>query len=124
VRLFPVENRNAATLLGLIGENIHAESTIVSDGWRAYGGIKLMKQQYTHQFVNHNMHFVDPADPNVHTQGIEGTWSAIKRSMRHLQGTSRDLFPTYLFQYMFRRFHGNTKIFQHLLEEIRIQYPL
>jgi transposase-like protein len=75
-------------------------------------------------FVNHKLYFVDPADPNVHTQGIEGTWSAIKRSMRHLQGTSRDLFPTYLYQYMYRRAHDNTKIFQHLLEEIRIQYPL
>jgi hypothetical protein len=52
VRLFPVENRNAETLLGLIGENIHAKSTIVSDGWRAYGEIKLMKQQYSTCFAD------------------------------------------------------------------------
>jgi hypothetical protein len=68
VRVFPVEKRDAATLLALIAANIYPQSSIVSDGWKAYGGINAMQQQYNHRFVNHKLYFVDPADPNVHTQ--------------------------------------------------------
>ena len=67
---------------------------------------------------------MNPADPLVHTQGIEATWGALKTSLRHLHGTNRNMLPSYLYQYMFRRYHNNQKIFQHILEEIRIQFPV
>jgi hypothetical protein len=47
-----------------------------------------------HRWVNHRMYFVDPADRQVHTQGIEATWGALKSDLRHLHGTNKDLFPT------------------------------
>ena len=124
VRFFPVQQRNADTLLPIIAANIEPGSLIISDGWAAYGGIKQMQQKFDHRFINHKLFFVDPNDRQIHTQGIEATWGALKTSMRHLCGTNRDLFPTYLFQYAFRRRHDNTKIFQHLLEEMRLQYPV
>ena len=124
IRFFHVADRTAATLLPKIAANVEAGSTIVSDGWAVYGGVVNLQQQYNHQWVNHNMHFVDPNNPNVHTQGIEATWGALKTSLRHLHGTNKAMLPSYLYQYMFRRYHNNIKIFQHLLEEMRTQYQL
>lgn len=124
VRLFPVEDRSSNTLLPIIAQNVKPRSIVVSDGWASYGGISTLSDRFKHSWVNHRIEFVNSNDPTVHTQSIEATWGAIKRSMHHLSGTSVELFPTYLFQYMFRRFHNNEKIFQHILEEIRIQYPV
>ena len=123
VRFFQVTDRTAATLLPIIADNIEAESTVISDGWAAYGGIRNLQQNYEHRWVNHRIHFVDPTDRTILTQEIEATWGALKSGLRHLHGTSQALFSTYLYQYMFRRFHENKKICQHLLEEIREQYP-
>ena len=95
-----------------------------SDGWAAFGGINAMQQQFTHQWFNHQLHFVHPDNPQVHTQSIEATWRALKNGLRHLHGSSPELLPTYIFQHIFRRAHGNKKIFQHILEEIRINYPV
>lgn len=120
VRFFPVQRRDAATLLPIIADNIEAGSLIISDGWAAYGGIRHLQNQYEHQWVNHRLFFVDPNDREIHTQGIEATWGALKTSLRHLHGTNPELLPTYLFQYMFRRFYNNQKIFQHLLEETEL----
>ena len=123
VQFFHVADRTANTLLPIIAANVAPGSTIVSDGWATYGGVNNLQLQYNHQWVNHRLNFVDPADPMVHTQGIEATWGALKTSLRHLHGTNKDMLPSYLYQYMFRRFHNN-KIFQHILEEIRIQFPV
>ena len=123
VRFFTVADRSAATLLPIIADNIEAGTTIISDGWAAYGVINQLQQNYD-QWVNHRLFFVDPNDNQVHTQGIEATWGALKRSLKHLSGTHSEMLPTYLYQYLFRRYHSNEKIFQHLLEQIRIQYPV
>jgi hypothetical protein len=53
VRLFPVQRRNADTLLPIIAENIALGSTIISNGWDAYGGIRLMQQQFNHRYNLH-----------------------------------------------------------------------
>ena len=124
VRLFHVADRTAATLLPIIAANVEVGSTIVSDEWAVYGGVLNLQQQYNHQWVNHNVHFVDPTNPIVHTQSIEATWGALKTSLRYLHGTNKEMLLSYLYQYMFRRFHNNNKIFQHLLEEMRVQYQL
>ena len=68
VRFFHVVDRTAATLLPIIAANVEPGSTIVSDGWAAYGGVNNLQQQYTHRWVNHNLNFVDATNPMVHTR--------------------------------------------------------
>ena len=88
VRFFTVAGRTAATLLPIIADNVEAGTLIVSDGWAAYGGINQLQPNYDHRWVNHRLYFVDPNDNQLHTQGIEATWGALKRSLKHLESVS------------------------------------
>ena len=56
--LYPVENRTATSLQGIIRVTIAPGATIVSDMWRAYDGIDL--HRYRHLTVNQGENFVDP----------------------------------------------------------------
>ncbi len=125
VVVIPVPRRDAATLLPLIFQWIRPGSRVISDGWAAYGGLAAVQQQWglNHQWVNHRINFVDPNDPTLHTQTIEATWSSLKNSLRHLHGTSRQLFTTYLFQYMSKRHFNNENIMNQILFWIRHYMP-
>ena len=74
------------------------------------------------------VNFVAPPQPGapapIHTQTIEATWASLKHSLRHLRGTTPELMPTYLFQYMFRKAHDGQKIWQNLWYWIGVQYPV
>ena len=77
---------------------------------------------FKHLWVNHKICFVDPLNKKVlvlasntnhiqvHTQGIEATWGALKRSMKHLYGTVERNVPGYLTQYMFRKFQERADV--------------
>ncbi len=65
-----------------------------------------------------------PGQPPIHTQTIESTWSDVKRKMKHLKGTSANMWPTYLFQYMFRKAHNGQNIFGNFWFTVGIQYPV
>ena len=67
--LVPVETRDAATLLPLIRQYIAPGTRILSDGWRAYNRIQQQAgQNYQHDVVIHERHFVDPNDHSTHTE--------------------------------------------------------
>ena len=63
-----VPNRTAATLLPVIAQHVLPGTRIVTDGWRGYNQVAA-----PHDVVNHRLHFVDPNDPTLHTNTIEGT---------------------------------------------------
>ena len=134
--MVPIPNQQAATLLPLIIEHIAPGSWIISDGLPSYGGITniqamingQMQQKYHHDWVNHQYHFIQPGNPWIHTQTVENSWKHAKQQMKHLMGTTERLFPTYLFQYMFRRNHkrkdDKNKIFSDMLFWIRHYYDV
>ena len=64
----------------------------------------LARQGYVHLTVNHSLNFVDP-DTGAHTQGIENRWWCVKRGLPRT-GTSKELFESYLQEYMWRQHYG------------------
>ena len=89
--LVEVERRDADTLLPIIQQYIEPGTHIIHDGWRAYNNIHLLPENYTHATIIHAENFVDPANPETHTQSIESVWGRAKRMLRHQYGTSREL---------------------------------
>lgn len=59
-----------------ITDNIRVGTHIMTDCWRGYN--RLEHFGYTHSRVNHSLHFVDPDNPNIHTQKIERVWKDLK----------------------------------------------
>jgi hypothetical protein len=51
---------------------------------------------HTRETVIHDANFVNPVNPDIHTQNIENMWMRVKRKLRRQFGTSRALFQTYL----------------------------
>ena len=79
--------------------------------------------------VNHSEHFVNPANPFANTQSIEGLWAHAKNKMKRMNGTSRDMFASYLAEFEWRwrndTFpHGDGKAFEKILLTINEQYIL
>ena len=60
-----VPNRSAATLMPIIQDSILPGTTVMSDLWRAYGGVNTMG--FNHFTVKHSVNFVDPVT-GAHTK--------------------------------------------------------
>uniref|UniRef100_A0A1I7TJA9 DDE_Tnp_IS1595 domain-containing protein n=1 Tax=Caenorhabditis tropicalis TaxID=1561998 RepID=A0A1I7TJA9_9PELO len=119
VIMFRVPKRDSSTLLPIIHKYVRPGTTIVSDGWAAYGGINRMQSAYNHKFVNHKTNFVDPSDRRVHTQSIEATWGVLKRKLKSRFGDPDHRLDGHMFTYMFRRFHEDTMLLNHLIYEMK-----
>ncbi|GFR95802.1 hypothetical protein ElyMa_004437700 [Elysia marginata] len=117
----PVENRSEETLLPIIIiKHVAAGSIIYSDQWAAYG--RLSEVGFQHGTVNHSLHFVDPAS-GVHTNTIESTWWAVKRSLPPTH-TRKQYLGTHLAEYIWRRKYKNERcLFSLFLKEIVRVYP-
>ena len=81
-----VPDRSVATLLPIIARHVLSETRILTDGWRAYHQLPG-----PHDIVNHRLHFVDPNDPTLHTNTVEGSWANCKAKFRAMHGTSDEL---------------------------------
>ncbi|GBN04149.1 hypothetical protein AVEN_119016-1 [Araneus ventricosus] len=118
-----VEDRTAETLIEITKKYVAPGTTVLSDCWKFYR--PLSEEGYVHYTVNHSVNFKDPIT-GAHTNGIEGTWSAIKAQFRS-QGTKKvkDKFDSYLGEYMWRRLYGEATfkgLFRCFLHEITILY--
>ena len=118
-----VENRREGTLRALIEQHIRPGTHIISDGWAAYANISTIGNViYSHSVINHSENFVHPLDPNIHTQNIENAWMRVKRKLKRQSGTSRDKFPSYIPEFLFRNFFTSRQIFGHILVAIKEHY--
>jgi transposase-like protein len=98
--LVPVASRNTATLLQVIQDHVLPGSIVITDQWRAYDTALRQIAGIEHRTVNHSLHFVNPNDPDSHTQGIEGFWSISKKYVRSIQGLKQDEHYDYLLQFI------------------------
>jgi hypothetical protein len=73
--LVPVKDRTVHKLMAIIRDWMELGTTVISDCWGAYRDIDT--KCYTHQTVNHSIHFVDP-HTGAHTNTIESTWNQVK----------------------------------------------
>lgn len=122
--LVEVPDRRAHTLEALIVRYILPGTHIISDGWAAYANIENLNNGiYTHSVVNHRLNFVDPNDPETHTQSIENMWMRAKRKLRRQFGTRRELFESYLYEFMYRGRFEKKKI-QNFLVTIAENYDV
>ena len=119
-------DRTAATLVALITEWIPPGTRIISDGWAAYGQLENIGDGiYLHDVVVHDDHFVDPDDRTIHTNNVENMWMCAKHQLKRNFGTSRELFPAYLCEFVRRqRVRQEEHTFGSLLHSIRQQYPV
>ena len=102
--LAEVPNRSAETLLLILCSRIRPGSIIYSDMWRGYVHLES-NLHVQHLTVNHSLFFVDPITL-VHTNTIEGTWSALKRSIPVRRRTKGKITP-HLFEFIWRRIHAS-----------------
>ena len=105
VRARMVPNVKRETLQKEVLSRIGHGSTVYTDGWAGYDGLK--KAEFVHETVTHINEYVRG---QVHTQGIENFWSLLKRG---LNGTYVAVEPfhmdAYLDEQMFRFNNRTTK---------------
>ena len=118
--MVPVEDRSSATLKPLIEKYIARGSIIHSDCWKAYE--RLNVDDYTHLTVNHSLNFVDP-DTGACTNKAEGMWSCVKRFLP-AGNRSKELFSSYLGQFMWMRRHQGEDLFDAFLQDVTTFYSV
>ena len=122
LEICPDNVRNEATLIPLLQKHVRPNTTIISDGWLAYQNIP--DYGYNHLTVNHTYNFVDP-NTFAHTQTIESSWRALKRSL-HQGGVKKDDMAIHLCEYLYRREvkKNHRNLFETLVSDIARIYDL
>lgn len=92
VRATVIPNVKRETLQGEILKNVGFGSTIYTDGWMGYEGLK--QKEFVHETVNHMEEYVRG---EVSTQAIENFWSCLKRT---LNGTYVAVEPFHMERYL------------------------
>lgn len=120
--LIPVSNRNQLTMRTIIQENVLPGTIIVTDQWRAYSAALRDDETYEHRPVNHSINFVDPEDPSVHTQTIDGLWGHMKKFLRGKSGISKEQQSEFLIQFLWEHKIDKRKRINVLLSLFRINF--
>ena len=74
----------------------------MAESWRAYDNIinlvdangRLMN--YTHHQINHQLYFVDPTNPIIHTQTVERLWGDLKDVVRRIKKYGTTHLPLHI----------------------------
>jgi transposase-like protein len=120
VRAVAIEQVSGPELLGNIRKFVLPSSTVFTDEYRAYDGVKhIHGMDYEHRRIKHSAGVY--VEGNVHTNTIEGFWSLLKNGIRGVyHSVGKDYLQSYLNEYAFRynrRDRGNL-IFWAILERV------
>ena len=116
-----VSTRDTRTLLAVIQRNVLPGTTIYTDEWAAYRSLPL--NGYQHGTVNHTYYFVDPTT-GVHTQNVESMWKHAKDKLKRGNGTSPNLFDSYLVEYIWRKKYDKGMAFANFINHIAEVYAV
>ena len=116
VKVEPVNDVSAKTLLDLTIKTVRRGSIVYTDKFRSYDA--LMCCGYRHLKVDHKKHF---SSGKVYINGLEGFWSYAKKRLIKHHGVSREKFPLYLKEMEFRYNNRNAEIF-HLIAKYLVNF--
>ena len=101
-RTMVIKDVRASTIMPLVMENVDRESTIMTDEHWAYSNVR-------HYFAAHGTtvhkagQYVDPKNPTIHSNTVEGYFSIFKRGMRGIyQHCGEQHLHRYLAEFDFR----------------------
>lgn len=94
----PVEDVSKETLQDILRGRVTVSSTVCSDTWRSYNGLKETFED--HQTIDHGSG--QYAQNDVTINGIEGFWGFAEEELRKHHGVSSDHFESYLKEKEFR----------------------
>ena len=109
-----VQNCSKEQLMPIIQGKILEESTVYTDGWKAYDGLIL--NGYDHYRVFHSKD--EFARGKCHVNGIESFWSFAKRRMAKFNGLTDKNFLLHLKECEFRFNHRGQKNLLQILWKI------
>jgi transposase len=110
-----VKNCSKDELMPIIQGKILENSTIHTDGWRAYDGLILNGYDHYRVFHSHN----EFARGKCHVNGIEAFWSYCKRRLSKFNGMDSEKFILHLKECEFRYSNRDCDLYQILLKMIR-----
>lgn len=111
VKVEPVNDVKAETLLNLTVKTVRRGSIVYTDKFRSYDS--LMFCGYRHLKVDHKKRF---ASGKVYINGLEGFWSYAKERLIKYHGVSKENFPLYLKEMEFRYNYRHKSIFNQLVK--------
>ena len=89
------------TLQGEVRANVEGGSNLYTDEFASYNGLE---EEFDHRRVDHKVEYVRD---DIYTNGLEGAWSWLKRTLR---GTYVQVSPKHLPRYLNEQeFRYNTK---------------
>lgn len=111
-----VNNCSKSELMPIITGQILSESTVFTDGWKAYDGLILNGYDHYRVFHCHN----EFARGKCHVNGIESFWSFAKRRLAKFNGIHSTKFVLYLKECEFRYNHKSDDLFQVMVKKVKV----
>ena len=79
----------------IIAWHVLPETYMLMDDWWDYHQLPG-----PHDIINHRLHFVDPNNPTLYTNIVEGSWENCKVKFCVMYGISDELFDSYLQEFL------------------------
>ena len=127
--LYPVDNRNAETLVPIIQRHVYPASRIYSDSWAAYMGLNELG--YEHFTMVHKTTFkqryqnVDTGETvDCNTNRIEGAWKICKDHFRRINGSNTSLFEQHIAEIVWRNHVHRDNLYEAFFSSLKNVYSL
>ena len=127
--LYPVDNRNAETLVPIIQRHVYPGSRIYSDSWAAYMGLNELG--YEHFTVVHKTTFkqryqnVDTGETvDCNTNRIEGAWKICKDHFCQINGSNTSLFEQFIAEIVWRNHVHRDNLYEAFFSSLKNVYSL